>query len=217
MITVIAPKWVPPLVQGLVRDLRVRWALEEAGLPYQTRLISRDEQTAPAYRELQPFGQVPVYEEDGVRLFETGAIVLHIADRAPSLGPRDADARTRMIMWMFAALNSVEPRLQALTEIDLFAAGQAWAEQRRPAVLETARGRLQGLAASLGEREYLDGPFSAADLLMTTVLRIPRHCELVASFPALDAYRQRCEARPAFQAALASQMDEYAQNAPPQT
>jgi glutathione S-transferase len=215
-IRVSAFRWVPPFAQGLVRDLRVRWALEEAGRPYEERLIGSADQGSDAYRALQPFGQVPAYEEGGLTLFESGAIVWHIAEQSRALLPTDANARAQVQTWMFAALNSVEQHLQNLTEIDLFHAGAAWAVERRPMVLERATRRLADLARSLDGKEYLVDRFSVADLLMTTVLRIPRHTDLVAKFPTLDAYRIRCESRPAFRKALADQLATFARNAPPQ-
>ena len=215
MIEVTAFRWVPPLAQGLVRDLRVRWALEEAGLPYQDRLIGAEEQKTEDYRRRQPFGQVPVYEEDGLVLFESGAIVLHIAERAPALMPSDPVARAHVRTWMFAALNSIEQHLQSLGEIDLMHADAHWARERRPAVLQRARTRLTELGTALKGKPYLvDDRFSAADLLMTTVLRIPRQSALVAEFPDLDAYRLRCEARPAFKKALADQLRRFDENRP---
>jgi glutathione S-transferase len=215
-IRVSAFRWVPPFAQGLVRDLRVRWVLEEAGRSYEERLIGSADQGSAAYRALQPFGQVPAYEEDGLTLFESGAIVWHVAEQSRALLPTDTNGRARARTWMFAALNSVEPHLQNLTEIDLFHAGAAWAVERRPMVLERATRRLADLAKSLDGKEYLVDRFSVADLLMTTVLRIPRHTDLVANFPTLDAYRSRCESRPAFRKALADQLATFARNAPPQ-
>ena len=216
-IRVSAFRWVPPFAQGLVRDLRVRWVLEEVGRPYEERLIGSADQCSAAYRALQPFGQVPAYEEDGLTLFESGAIVWHVAEQSRALLPTDTNGRARARTWMFAALNSVEPHLQNLTEIDLFHAGAAWAVERRPMVLERAIRRLADLAKSLEGKEYLEDRFSAADLLMTTVLRIPRHTDLVAKFPTLDAYRIRCESRPAFRKALADQLATFARYAPPQS
>jgi glutathione S-transferase len=210
MIRVSAFKWVPDFVRGLVRDLRVRWALEEAGLGYEAVLIGRDDQGSADYRAWQPFGQVPAYEEDGLRLFESGAIVLHIAGRADageSLLPADPAARARATEWMFAALNSIEPQLQHLAGIDLFYADEAWAKARRPGAEQMVRTRLADLAAALGDKDWLaDGRFTAGDLLMATVLRLLRHTDLVGEQPALAAYLSRCEARPAFQRALAAQM-----------
>jgi glutathione S-transferase len=206
MITVSAFKWVPPFAQGLVRDLRVRWALEEAGLPYQARLIDRDDQASAGYRALQPFGQVPAFEEDGVALFESGAIVLHIGARSAALLPADETGRARAVTWLFAALNSVEPPILQLAEIDLGNADKEWAKARRPEVEKRVRRRLSELAAWLGERDHLEDRFTAGDLMMTCVLRILRHTDLVAAEPRLAAYQARCEARPAFGRALRDQM-----------
>jgi glutathione S-transferase len=149
---------------------------------------------------------VPAYEEDGLELFESGAIVLHVAERSEALMPSDPKRRARVTMWMFAALNTMEPWIQSLAEIDLFHAEEAWAKVRRPAVVEAVKARLVTLAGGLDGRDYLEHRFTAADLLMTTVLRILRHTDLVAQVPVLEAYRLRCEARPAFQKALAAQM-----------
>jgi glutathione S-transferase len=208
---------VPPFAQGLVRDLRVRWALEEAGLRYEERLIGPEDQNSEAYRRLQPFGQVPVYEEEGLTLFESGAIVLHIAEASEGLMPSEPAARARAITWMFAALNSIEPHLQNLVLIDLFHTKEEWAKQQRPVVLQRVEKRLDELATWLDGREWLEDRFSAGDLLMASVLRIPRHTTLVTARPALEAYRLRCEARPAFQKALADQLAPFAKNAPPGT
>jgi glutathione S-transferase len=213
-ITVTAFKWVPPIVQGLVRDLRVRWALEEAGSAYQVKLIGAEDQKSAAYRALQPFGQVPAYEDGELKLFESGGILLHIAERSAKLMPTDANARARVRTWLFAALNSIEPPIQNLAEIDLFNSNEAWATQRRPAVVEMVRARLADLSRVLAGREYLEGAFSVADLLMTTVLRIVRHTDLVAEVPVLDAYKARCEDRPAFKKALAGQMAVFKKYAP---
>jgi len=213
MITISAFRWVPTFARGLVRDLRVRWALEEAGLPYEAWLIGPDDQKSESYRSMQPFGQVPAYEEDGLVLFESGAILLHIADRSEVLMPTDPKARGRVTAWMFAALNSVEPHIQNLTAIDLFHAEEDWAKQRRPAALKLAQTRLTALSDWLDGREYLEDRFTVADLLMTTVLRVPRHTDLVAQMPTLEAYRLRCEARPAFKKALAAQMADFADRA----
>ncbi|QRN96503.1 glutathione S-transferase family protein [Archangium violaceum] len=214
-IKVSAFRWVPPFAQGLVRDLRVRWALEEAGLAYEERLIGPEDQKSESYRRLQPFGQVPAYEEDGLVLFESGAIVMHIAERTEALMPSEPGARARAKTWMFAALNTVEPQIQNLAEIDLFNPGEEWAKLRRPAAVEAVKERLESLSAWLDGKDHLEERFTAADLLMTTVLRILRHTELVAEFPVLHAYCQRCEARPAFRKALADQMAPFARNAPP--
>lgn len=215
MIRITAFAWVPPMAQGLVRDLRVRWALEEAGLAYETRFVGPDEQRSADYRALQPFGQVPAYEEDGLALFESGAIVMHVAARCDALLPADDAGRARAASWGYAALNSVEPPIAALAQIDLFYPDQPWAKERRPGVVKSVERRLDDLARWLEGREYLEERFTAADLLMTTVLRILRHTDLVARRPLVAAYQQRCEDRPAFVRALADQMVPFAQNAPP--
>jgi len=212
-ITVSAFRWVPPFAQGLVRDLRVRWALEEAGVRYKERLIGPEDQRSESYRRLQPFGQVPAYEEDGLVLFESGAIVLHVAERSPVLMPADPAGRARVTTWAFAALNSVEPAIQNLAGIDLFYAEQEWAKQRRPGAVEAVQSRLTDLSAWLDGREYLvEDRFTAADLLMATVLRIVHHTDLVAQTPHLGAYLKRCEARPAFKKALADQLAPFAES-----
>ncbi len=210
MIEVSAFKWVPPFARGLVRDLRVRWALEEAGLPYRARLIDFDDRETAAYRALQPFGQVPVYRDGELAMFESGAIVLHIAAGAPALMPPDQDGRARATAWLFAALNSIEPPIQNLAELDLFNADQEWARLRRPGLVAFVEQRLRELAASLGDSDYLEaGGFTAGDLMMVTVLRNLRHTELMGQFPTLAAYQARCEARPAFQKALAAQLGDF--------
>ncbi|HMJ93148.1 MAG TPA: glutathione S-transferase family protein [Allosphingosinicella sp.] len=212
MIRVSAFGWVPPFARGLVRDLRVRWALEEAGLPYRSDLIGPKDQESPGYRRRQPFGQVPDYSDEDVELFESGAIVLHIAERSESLLPEDPAGRARAIAWMFAAVNSIEPHIQNLAAIDLFYADEEWAKLRRPGAVEMVEKRLDQLAAWLDGREWLEDRFTAGDLMMTSVLRIPRHTDVVAGRPNLEAYRLRCEARPAFQRALAAQMGDFADN-----
>ncbi len=208
-ITITAFRWVPPPVRGLVRDLRVRWALEEAGLPYTAQLIGPKDQSSAQYREWQPFGQVPAYAHDGLELFESGAIVLHIAQQSEVLMPTEAAGRARVQTWLIAALNSIEPAVQQLTEIDLFHSQAEWTKQRRPQVEDRVKSRLGALAAWLGDREYLEGRFSAADLLMVTVLRNLRHTDLVSQYPTIKAYCERGEARPAFQKALHDQMADF--------
>jgi glutathione S-transferase len=208
MIVVSAFAWVPEFARGQVRDLRVRWALEEAGLPYQTRLLAQGDQDQPQYRALQPFGQVPILEEDGMVLFESGAIVLHIGARSETLLPADPAARARATQWLVAALNSIEPFAANVATIDLFAAGEEWATLRRPGAVAFLKKRLSGLSTSLGTKPYLDGDaFTAGDLMMTTVLRIKM--DMTAEFPNLAAYVERCTARPAFQRALASQLGDF--------
>lgn len=206
MITVSAFSRVPPFAQGLVRDLRVRWALEEAALRYEIKLLGDGEKDGADYRSWQPFGQVPAYEENGLKLFESGAIVLRIADRSENLLPGDPAARARAVEWLFAALNTIEPPILELAAIDLFHPGQEWARLRRPGAEATVRKRLAELAAAIGDKAHLDGPrFTAGDLMMATVLRILRHTELVAQAGLAD-YLERCQSRPAFQRALAGQM-----------
>lgn len=207
-------RWVPPFAQGLARDFRVRWALEEAGLPYEERLIGPEDQGTEAYRALQPFGQIPAVKIGDVRLFESGAIVLHIAEQSEDLMPRDPAGRARVACWAFAALNSIEPRVSALVEIDVFHRDAEWAKLRRPAVEEAAKMRLNALAARFNDRDYLEDRFTAADILMTTVLRTLRHNDLLRQFPTLDAYRGRCEARPAFKKAMADHLAPSVKNAP---
>ena len=214
MIRVTAFRWVPPFAAGLVRDLRVRWALEEAGLAYEERLIGPEDQASADYHLQQPFGQVPVYEEDGLVLFESGAILLHIAGRSEALLPSEPAARARATAWLFAALNSVEPHVQSLALIDLFYKDAEWAKLRRPGALEFAEKRLAAVADWLGDREYLEDRFTAGDLMMATVLRILRHTDLVTGHATLGPYLSRCEARPAFQKALADQLAPFAANAP---
>lgn len=210
MITISAFRWVPPFARGQVRDLRVRWALEEAGLPYRTRLLEQGEQDKPDYRKLQPFGQVPILEENGVVLFETGAIVLHIGERSETLLPKDPAARARATQWLIAALNSIEPFVMNVVLIDVFYADQEWAKLRRPGAVEFLERRLAGLSDALGDKPYLDGDrFTAGDLMMSTVLRILRHTDIVTSQRRLGAYVERCTARPAFQRALEGQLGDF--------
>jgi glutathione S-transferase len=210
MITITAFKWVPEFAQGLVRDLRVRWALEEADLPYRTRLLQLGDQDKADYRVLQPFGQVPIFEEDGLVLFESGAIVLHIGVRSELLLPKDAGGRARATQWLIAALNSIEPCVMNVATIDSLYANEEWAKLRRPGAVAFALRRLSSLAKSLGDKPYLDGNrFTAGDLMMTTVLRILRHTDMVTGDKRLAAYVERCTARPAFRRALDAQIGDF--------
>jgi glutathione S-transferase len=207
MITISAFRWVPPFAQGQVRDLRVRWALEEAGLPYRARLLELGDQDQPDYRALQPFGQVPIFEEDGRVLFESGAIVLHIGERCEALLPKDVSARARATQWLIAALNSIEPFIMNVALIDLLYADQEWAKLRRPSAEEFARRRLDALANALADKPYLDGAtFTAGDLMMTTVLRI---LPTLVGDRRLTAYLARCTSRPAFKRAIDAQMGDF--------
>ncbi len=213
-ITVTGFRWAPPFAQGLVRDLRVRWALEEAGLPYEVGVIDLDERNSEAYRRKQPFGMVPVFESGGRGMFESGAIVHQIATRSEVLMPADAAGRADTLAWMFAALNTIEPPVFGLFAIDLLHGQEQWAKLRRPTAVDEVKLRLGQLAACLDGRDHLVDRFTAADILMTTVLRFIRHTDLVAGFPGLDAYLKRCEARPAFQKVLGEQIEGYARNVP---
>lgn len=207
MITISAFRWVPSFARGQVRDLRVRWALEEAGLPYRTRLLEQGDNDTPEYRALQPFGQVPIFQEDGLNLFETGAIVLHIGERSEVLRPKDEAARARATQWLVAALNSVEPHVMNVAMAELFYAGEAWAKARAPGARAFAERRVQHVGAALGDKPYLDGDrFTAGDLLMSSVLRIIP--DLIKS-PNLEAYVDRCTSRPAFVRALNAQLADF--------
>jgi glutathione S-transferase len=210
MITISAFKWVPEFAQGQVRDLRARWALEEAGLPYKTRLLEQGDQDKPDYRALQPFGQVPILEEDGHVLFESGAIVLYIGERSETLLPKDAGARARATQWLIAALNSIEPYVMNVALIDLFYVNEEWAKLRRPGAVAFVQKRLAALANALGDKPYLDGDrFTAGDLMMTTVLRALKHTDIVTSDKCLAAYLERCTARPAFKRAIDAQIGDF--------
>ena len=212
MITISAFEWVPDFAQGQVRDLRARWALEEAGLPYRTRLLAQGDQDKPEYRAIQPFGQVPIFEEGAFKLFESGAIVLHIGERSETLLPKDPAARARATQWLIAALNSIEPFIMQVAAIDLFHADKEWAKLRRPSAVEFAAWRLKCLANALADKSYLDGDrFTAGDLMMSSVLRIMP--ELTNTQPALTAYVERCTSRPAFKRAYDAQIGDFKQAA----
>jgi glutathione S-transferase len=211
-ITITAFERSPDGGKGLARDMRVRWALEEADLPYDVRLVAFRAMKEPAHLALHPFGQIPTYEEDGLVLFETGAIVLHIAQRNKSLLPDDADARARAVMWMFAAVNTVEPPILELATARIVEGDKPWSKDRIPLVEERVRVRLDQLAARLGDADWLDDAFSAGDLMMVSVLLRLRSSGILDEFPILAAYVARGEARPAYQRAFAAQL---AVNAPP--
>ena len=211
-IEITAFRWVPDFAQGLVRDLRVRWALEEAGLDYRVRLL--DQQRPPEYLLEQPFDQVPCFSDGTVRIFETGAIVQYVGEKSEDLLPRDPQSRFRAIQWSFAALNSVEPAFLNLLLVDIFYAGEEWAKLRRPGAEEFARLKLKRVSDWLDGNEWLEDRFTIGDLLMVTVCRFLRHTNLVAEFPNLEAYLARGEARPAFQRALANQLAVFAANQP---
>ncbi|HEY8877020.1 MAG TPA: glutathione S-transferase family protein [Roseateles sp.] len=205
-ITITAFDRSPDGGRGLARDTRVRWALEEAGLPYEVRLVSMQAMKQPAHLALHPFGQIPTYEEGDLVLFETGAIVLHIATQHPGLLPADANARARAIAWMFAAVNSVEPVILEFTSAKFLERDKPWAEERLALVMDRARGPLRRLSARLGDADWLDGGFSAGDLMMVSVLLRFRPSGLLDEFANLAAYVARGEARPAYQRAFAAQL-----------
>lgn len=202
----------PVFAQGLVRDLRVRWALEEAGRAYESRLIDVEERSSESYRRKHPFAMVPAMESGGETMIESGAIVFSIAEDCETLMP--ADKRAETLTWIFVALNTVEPPVNNLSVMDLQHREAEWAKLRRPAVVDTVKARLRVLSERLEGRDYLLGGFTAADILMATVLRLIRHTDLVAEYPLVDAYLKRCEARPAFQKALSGQMVDFERDTP---
>ncbi len=205
-ITITAFAASPDRGQGLARDMRVRWALEEVGQPYDVRLVSFAEMKEPAHRALHPFGQIPTYQEGDLALFETGAIVFHIAEHHAGLLPDDANARARAITWMFAALSTIEPPIVDLDIATLLECDESWYEQRLPAVEDRVRNRLGELSRRLGDADWLDGAFSAGDLMTVDVLRRLNGSGLLDDYPNLSAYVARGEARPAFKRAFAAQL-----------
>ena len=214
MIRVSAFAWVPPFAQGYVRDLRVRWALEEAGLAYTTNLVDHRRKDAAEYRALQPFAQVPAYQEDGLVLFESGAIVLHIAERSTALLPTDPAGRACAITWLFAAMNTIEPPIQMHAENELFEQDVAVQAARRPALRAAIARRLAPLAERLSQQDWLGERFTCADLMMATVLRVADDTDLVSGNPPLEAYLKRCTARSGFTKALADQIADFEGHAP---
>jgi len=204
-ITITAFERSPDRGRGLARDMRVRWALEEVGQPYRVRLLSFEAMKQPPHLALHPFGQIPTYEEGGLALFESGAIVQHIAERHPGLLPDDANARARAIGWMFAALNTVEPPVFDRSLVMILERDRPWYEERLQTLEDAIRKRLDALSARLGEADWLDGTFSAGDLLMVTVLRRLEGSGLLEERPNLPVYVARAEARPAYRRAFAAQ------------
>jgi len=202
----------PDRGRGLARDVRVRWAFEEVGQPYDVRLLSFAAMKQPAHLALHPFGQIPTYEADGLVLFESGAVVLHIAQRHPGLLPHDEHARARAISWLFAALDTVEPPIVELSMAAMLERDEPWYEARRPMLEQRVRQRLDQLSARLGDADWLDGPFSAGDLMMVTVLRRLGGSGLLDAYPTLGAYIARAEARPAYQRAFADQLAVFKQS-----
>ncbi|MDK1388588.1 glutathione S-transferase family protein [Sinorhizobium sp. 8-89] len=206
-ITITAFERSPDRGKGLARDMRVRWALEEAGQPYDVRLLSFKAMKEPAHLALQPFGQIPTYEEGDLALFESGAIVLHIAERHQGLLPDDANARARAIAWMFAALNTVEPPVFDRALCMILERDKPWYEHRLRYLEDSIRNRLEKLSARLGDADWLDGAFSAGDLLMVTVLlRLKKGSGMLEEYPNLSAYVARAEARPAYKRAFDAQL-----------
>lgn len=213
-IAITAFDWVPDFARGFVRDLRPRWACEEIGLDYAEHLISAINRPADHFL-FQPWGQVPVLNDGGVRLFESGAILLHLAEKDARLMPHDPQQRASTLAWLFAAYNSVEPMMFELGHVDIFAAEEEWAKLRRPSLIEFIQGRLGRLNDAMGDKDYLAGDFTVADIAMATVLREGVEAGLIAEQPRLQAYLDRCLARPAFQRALAAQLAAFSEEAGP--
>jgi glutathione S-transferase len=211
---VTAYRWVPDFAQGLVRDLRVRWALEEIDRPYRVRLLDVTKPRPDEYFCEQPFGQVPAYRDDEVQLFESGAILIHIGLQDERLLPADHAQKMRAIAWVIASLNSVEPAIFPLLMINVFNKGEAWTEEARPKFMERLTSRLKCMSDALGDKEWLEDRFTIADLLLVTVLRQLRGGHVLDRYPNLVAFVARGEARPAFQRALADQLAVFAANAP---
>ena len=205
-VTITAFERSPDGGKGLARDTRVRWALEEAEQPYDVRLVSFKAMKEPAHLAIHPFGQIPTYEEGDLALFETGSIVFHIAERHAGLLPEDADARARAITWMFAAVNTVEPPILELSTARIVEGDKPWSKERMPLVEGRVRDRLKQLSARLGDADWLDGAFSAGDLMMVSVLLRARPSGILGEYPNLAAYVARGEARPAYQRAFAAQL-----------
>ena len=211
-IEITAFRWVPEFAQGVVRDLRARWALEEAGLDYKVRLL--DQQRPPEYLK-EPFDQVPILREGDLQIFESGAIVQYVGERSEALLPRDSTGRYRAIQWTYAALNSVEPAILNLLLIDVFYKDEEWAKLRRAGAADFARLKLKRLSDWLGDKTWLEGDrFTIGDLVMTTTLRFLRHTDMVAQFPNLAAFVKRAEARPTFQQALSDQLATFREHQP---
>lgn len=206
MITITAFESSPDEGQGLARDMRVRWALEEVGQPYEVRLVSFEEMKQPAHRARHPFGQIPTYEEGDLTLFESGSIIFHIAERHAGLLPTDANSRARAITWMFAALNTVEPPIVEREQAPYAESDKSWYEEHLAMIEKRVRERLDDLSSYLGDADWLDGQFSAGDLLMILVLRRLEGTGIVEEYPNLAAYVARGEARPAYQRAFDAQL-----------
>ena len=211
---ITAFRWVPDFAAGLVRDLRIRWALEEIGRPYRVRLLDAMNPRPAEYFQEQPFGQVPAYRDDEVGLFESGAILIHLGLQDERLLPSDPNGRGRGIAWLIAALNSVEPIIFQLLAVDIFNRGQEWTKERRPQIVEFLETRLRNLSDALGDREWFEGRFTIGDLMVAAVLRQLRHTDIVAKFPNLAALVARAESRPAFKRALGDQLAVFKEHQP---
>lgn len=215
-IEITAFRWVPEFAQGLVRDLRLRWALEEIDRPYKVRLLDATKPRPADYFCEQPFGQVPIYKDNEVELFESGAILIHLGMQDERLLPADTQGRMRGIAWLIAGLNSVEPAIFPLLMINVFNRGEPWTEEARPKFMERLNGRLQCMSEALGDKEWLDGRFTIGDLMFVTVLRQLRGTGALDQFPNLTALMKRGEARPAFQRALSDQLAVFREHEPSQ-
>ena len=215
-IEISAFAWVPPFAQGYVKDLRPRWALAEAGIDYTVSLVGNGRADTPEYRAWQPFGQVPAYRDDEVELFESGAILLHIAQKSPALARRDKQEAATTTAWVFSALNAIEPKVDNMILPAIFHPGEPWIEGARAAAEDILRLRLNSLSNALGEKDWLTGRFGVADIVMASVLRGLQDEPILRDFPRLAAYLKRCLARPAFDAAIKAQLATFAENAPPE-
>jgi len=200
---------VPDFAKGKVRDLRIRWAMEEIGRPYRTELFDAMAERPTGYREWQPFGQVPAFDDAGLRIFESGAILLYLGEQDDRLLPSDKQDRWQAISWLIAALNSIEPVLMQIVSLDLFHAGKDWTVEARKAAVNLAEMRLTSLSNALGDRDWLTSRFSIADIAMVTVLRNIQHTDMLDAFPVIAAYRERGEARDAFIKAQAAQFADF--------
>ena len=210
-VEITAFRWVPPFAEGLVRDLRIRWALEEIGRPYRVRLLDATKPRPAEYFCEQPWGQVPIYKDNEVQLFESGAILIHLGLQDERLLPSDKASQMRGIAWLVAALNSIEPAIFPLLMTDTFNRGEAWTAEARPKFLERLEGRLKCLSDSLADKEWLEGRFTIGDLMIVAVLRQLREKGIVEKYPNVAALIERAQARPAFQRALADQLSVFEQ------
>ena len=213
-IEISAFNWVPDFAKGMVRDMRIRWALEEIGRPYSASLVDATQPRDANYREWQPFGQVPAFDDGEVRMFESGAILLYLGEQDERLMPRDPQGKWETTAWLIAALNSVEPMVMTIATYDIFHNDKDWAKAARPAAVELAEARLKSVSDALGDKDWLTGQFTVADIMMVTVLRNLKHTDILTGFPKLAAYRKRGEERPAFKRALEAQMMTFTEHQP---